>query len=784
MLRPQFLALCCLAPVLYAQSPPTLAVDANANRHPISPYVYGINEWSDNGLMGLMRIPLIRWGGDDATSYNWQNSVKNNTGDNPWCYENYTVSPNFDAFHTANLAAGTVTLGTVSLMDWIPKAAGECSFSVQKYGAQKAANRDNPDCGNGVLLNGSQVANDPNDAYIPVTTSFAQQWVEHIMTTYGPANAGGVRLWSMDNEPEWWFSNHIDVYPQAASYDDMLARNIKWAKAVKGADPAALITGPVPGGWSGMLFSRVDMNSGWSTPPYQYWDNPTDQKAHGGIAWIPYYLQQMKQFEQANGYRLLDYLDVHAYIAPSGLSGSAGDSTMETLRMTSTRALWDPSYKVPGGGFEDATGAEVAPHLIPQMQQWVDQNYPGTNLAITEYSWGALDSITGAIAQADILGIFGAYSLGLGTLWGQPAPTDPGALAFKIFLNYDGNGSQFGSTSVSATSSDPDTLSIFAAQRVDSALTVLVLNKTTGDLSDTLNLTGFTPAATAQVWQYSQANLGAIVRQTSDVNVSGNSLTATFPAYSMTLFVIPQAQSAMSVPQPVVSTVTSAASYDASGVSPGEIVAIYGHSLGPASGSLAQPGGGIWGTAFNGVQVFFNGNPAPIYYVSATQLNAIVPYEVAGQKSVNVVTVYQGNASAPFPVAVAAVKPAIFTNDASGQNQGAILNQDYSRNGPSNPAPRGKYVFIYGTGEGVTSPPGVDGRITATPLPQVNLKCSATIGGETATLNYCGEAPGETAGLVQVNALIPESVTPGNAVPVTITIGGVTSRTGVTVAVK
>ncbi|HTT60878.1 MAG TPA: hypothetical protein VMG35_03525, partial [Bryobacteraceae bacterium] len=164
--------------------------------------------------------------------------------------------------------------------------------------------------------------------------------------------------------------------------------------------------------------------------------------------------------------------------------------------------------------------------------------------------------------------------------------------------------------------------------------------------------------------------------------------------------------------------------------------------------------------------------------------NAIVPYEVAGQQSVNVVVVYQGNASAPFPVVVAAVKPAIFTNDASGQSQGAILNQDYSRNGPSNPAPRGQYVFIYGTGEGVTTPPGVDGRITATPLPQVNLKCSASIGGETASLNYCGEAPGETAGLVQVNAQIPESVTPGNAVPVTITIGGVTSRSGVTVAVK
>ena len=565
----------------------------------------------------------------------------------------------------------------------------------------------------------------------------------------------------------------------------MLARNIKWATAVKAIDPSALVTGPVPGGWSGMLFSSVDMNSGWSTSPYQYWDNPIDQQAHGGMPWVPYYLQQMSQFEKTNGYRLLDYLDVHAYIAPSGLSSSQGDSTMETLRMTSTRALWDPNYKVPGGGFEDATGNEVAPHLVPQMQQWVDQNYPGTNLAITEYSWGALDAITGAIAQADILGIFGAYGLDMGTLWGAPAPTDPGAFAFKIFLNYDDNGGQFGGTGVSATSSNPDTLSIFAAQRVDSALTILVLNKTTGDISDSISLANFKPAGTAQVWQYSSSNLAAIVRQTSDINVGGNSLAATFPAYSMTLFVIPQAQSAMPVPQPVVSAVTSAASYDASGVSPGEIAIVWGTNMGPAALTPLQVNSnGTLSNSIGGVQVFFNGYPSPMIYAVGTQLSAIVPYEVAGQSSVNVVVVYQGNASAPFSVPVALAKPAIFTNDTSGHGQGAILNQDYSRNGPSNPAPRGQYVFIYGTGEGVTTPPGVDGRLSATPLPKASLNCSATIGGEPATLNYCGEAPDATAGLVQVNALIPSSVTPGSAVPVTITIGGVTSQANVTVAVK
>jgi len=174
---------------------PTLAIDAAANVHAISPYIYGINEWSDNGLLGMMRIPLLRWGGDNATSFNWQASIKNHTGDNPWCFENYSVSPGFDAFHTANLAAGTVSMGTVSLMDWSPKIAGECSFSVKKYDPQKATKPDNSDCGNGVLVSGAHVKNDPNDADIPVTEAVTQQWLNNLLSNYGPANTGGISIW-------------------------------------------------------------------------------------------------------------------------------------------------------------------------------------------------------------------------------------------------------------------------------------------------------------------------------------------------------------------------------------------------------------------------------------------------------------------------------------------------------------------------------------------------------------------------------------------------------------
>jgi uncharacterized protein (TIGR03437 family) len=791
---------------LQAQTAPTLAVDANAAlSHPISPYVYGINEYADSGLSRIMRIPLRRFGGDATTSYNWQIDVSNSASD--WYFENgaqysgpMPALPNgssFDLFHETNLQTGALSLGTISLMDWTPKDAVACSFSVGKYGKQQQTDPYDPECGNGILPNGQQIVNDPHDAYQPVPDqTFAQQWVKYLVGRYGPANNGGIRLWSMDNEPEWWYGVHIDIYQTPATYDDMMSRNLKWATAVKQIDPTALVIGPVPSGWSGMLFSRTDMQSGWDTAPYQYWDNPTDQKAHGGVPWVPYYLQQMQAAETATGQRLLDALDVHGYITPNSpqLSSSAGDQAMETLRMTSTRVLWDPNYFPPGGGYEDATGAEVAPQLIPRLHQWVADNYPGTMVSISEYMWYALDSITGAIAQADILGIFGREALDFGTLWGPPNPGDPGAFAFGIFLNYDGNGNQFGETSISAATSDPDTLDIFAAQRSDTALTILVLNKTYGAITDTVSVANFTPAGTAQVWQYSSANLNAIVRQTPDLAIGNNTITATFPALSMTLFVVPASQSVMPVPQPVVKMVQNAASWLLNTpVAPGEVVAIFGTSLGPSQG-VSAPAGNL-PTNLGGVRVLFNGFPAPMIYCSARQANVVVPYEIGANPattSVNVQVQYEGNQSQPFPMPVAAVLPGLFTNyPYTGLGQAAVLNWDngvITRNGlsdptatpPTKPATRGHLVEIFATGGGQTNPPGVDGRMVASIYPVPVQNCAVNVGGLDATVSFCGV----TDGLLQVNAQVPATVTPGNSVPIQLTVGNVASPAGVTIAVQ
>jgi hypothetical protein len=174
--------------------------------------------------------------------------------------------------------------------------------------------------------------------------------------------------------------------------------------------------------------------------------------------------------------------------------------------------------------------------LIPRMRDWVDQYYPGTKLAITEYNFGALDDINGALTQADVLGIFGREGVDLATIWGPPSSGDPGAFAFRMYRNYDGVGGTFGDTSVQATSTDQAQLAVYAALRSDGALTLMVINKTGTTINSPLTIQNF-EAGTAEVYRYSADNLSQIV-QDADVTFTEGRLDTSFPPNSITLLVL------------------------------------------------------------------------------------------------------------------------------------------------------------------------------------------------------------------------------------------------------
>jgi uncharacterized protein (TIGR03437 family) len=740
---------------------PALAVDVSASRHPISPDIYGINDYGNTGLSAELRVGATRWGGDAATRYNWKNDSYNAAAD--WYFTSFPYDnkrpdllPNasaFDQFVDNNLRNGARSIGTIPMLDWLPSSRTQmCSFSVAKYGPQQKINPYNSDCGNGVKPDGkTQIINDPADVGAPVDEVFAADWVRHIVGRYGPASDGGVQMWSLDNEPEWWMGVHIDIHPKPATYDEMLARGIRYAEAIKAVDPTALVTGPVPSGWMAYFYSAADFIAGWNShSPWRYDTNPIDRKAHGDVPFLDWYLQQMAQSEQQNGVRLLDYLDVHGYITPAGIAfGNAGGAS-DAVRLTSTRALWDPNYS-----FKDDTITEP-PRLIPRMREWVARNYPGTKTALTEYNWGALDDITGAIAQADVLGIFGREGLDLGTMWGPPTAAQPAAFAFRMFLNYDGVGGQFGSTSVQTSTGDPDQLSIFAAERSDRALTIMVLNKTAADLSTSVSLGSFAASGTAETYTYSAANLKAIVRAADVAVDAAAGLNFTFPARSITLFVIPLADDG-TVPQPVITGISNAASGVGGQISPGEIVNIDGANLG------APP---------DQVRVLFNGVPAPLLSVNpdGTRLVAAVPYRAALKKAAWVLIESTGVRSAGVSIPVVPAVPGVFSINGA---DGSLITAD-------NPAAAGDVVTLIATGEGVTDPPGVDGRIASKVLPKPVQACRVQIGGVDAEVVNCGASQGEVGGRLRVDVRVPAGLDAGNAA-VVLLIGSASSQDGVTV---
>jgi uncharacterized protein (TIGR03437 family) len=240
-------------------------------------------------------------------------------------------------------------------------------------------------------------------------------------------------------------------------------------------------------------------------------------------------------------------------------------------------------------------------------------------------------------------------------------------------------------------------------------------------------------------------------------------------------------------------------------VAPGEIVSIFGTGLGPVVPLSAQlDSTGKVATSLGGVYVYFYSQPpegsccgyavrAPLTYVSETQINCVVPYEIDQMWSPLFVDVYYLGAwakSATPNVKLTAASPGIFTDAGSGVGQAAALNSDNSLNMASNPAPAGSIVQVWMTGEGQTSPAGVTGSVTCaegcattSQIPEPLLPVTAFVGGDPATVVFYGEAPGLVAGVMQVNVLVPPYTRSG-AASLTITVGSNSSQPGVTIAVK
>jgi len=228
--------------------------------------------------------------------------------------------------------------------------------------------------------------------------------------------------------------------------------------------------------------------------------------------------------------------------------------------------------------------------------------------------------------------------------------------------------------------------------------------------------------------------------------------------------------------------VLNAASLQSRPLAPGEIISLFGSGVGPPNGSAATiTGAGRLDTFVGGTRVLFDGIAAPLLFVQSDQVNAVVPYETAGQTATHVQVEYQGTQSPAVLFPVADTSAAIFTADSSGQGQGIVLNEDGSLNSPANPARPGSVIAMYATGSGQTDPPSVTGQVASNVAPKPLLPVTVFVGGLSAQVLFAGAPPGSSTGVLQVNTRIPDTVGSG-VFPISLVVGSEASQSGVTLA--
>src|SRR5580658_2906164 len=515
-------------------------VDALSDRHAISPYVYGVNFPSDAGYITDSGTTLVRWGGDASTRYNWKNFDTNAANDYYYINRPMGSAPLYSdstQFIPNVAAAGGSPLMTIGMLPWAAKDATSYSFSVTKYGTQCATDPYNSDAGNGVKTDCATdvTGNDPNDADIPLLDGppaggdpagsvYRDQWVTALAAAFGN---GTPHFYDMDNEIDIWGGTHRDVHPNPTAYNEMRDTFITEARGVKTWDPQAIRFGPVSCCW------------------WFYWNgaNGNDKNAHGGVDLLPWWVNEVYWSDEIAGARSVDVLDIHAYPdAPDNLS-SMTLAQQQAAALRIFRDYWDPTYVSESSTINQPWTTQIQPlktipFRIPRIRAMLNMIYPGTPMSITEWNaaFAGESDFSTALADADAWGILGRERVTYATRWTATDSTNPAYQTLKLYRNYDGQHSTFGTTSISAThNADPNLFSVYAAlSPTGTTMTLLVVNKDPANPAQVgFTLSNFTPSA-FKAYTLSQAAPTSIVAGGSQ---SWNA-TQTFAAYTATLLVI------------------------------------------------------------------------------------------------------------------------------------------------------------------------------------------------------------------------------------------------------
>lgn len=489
-------------------------IDPSLDQQAISRFIYGIN----SSLTGpTANLTLARLGGNRWTAYNWENNASNAGSDYFFQNDGYlgggstpggAVLPGLQNAYDHN-AGILITVPTNGYVSADKNGGGDVRNSGSNY-LQTRFRLLDPTKGAPFSL-----TPDTTDAYV-----YADEFVNWVNTMYpgGQSDPNRPIWYSLDNEPDLWQYTHAEVHPNPVTYAELVQKSIDYAAAIKGVAPGSKVFGPVNYGWNG--FTTLQ-----------------DAPDSAGRDFQSFYLAQMKAAEQTYGKRLIDALDLHWYPEAQGggvrITDQNNTAAVVAARLQAPRSLWDPTYTETSWITQYSTGGPI--NLLNRLQGKIDANYGGTKLAITEYNYGGGDHISGGIAQADVLGIFGRDGVYAANQWQLYSSEAFVTGAFSMFRNYDGQNSTFGNTSVFASTSSTTDSSIYAS--IDSSnpnvMVLVAINKTGSALPANLHLNGVNAGALAKFYTLTAAS--STPQSAGQTNISNPAAFAyTMPAYSVT----------------------------------------------------------------------------------------------------------------------------------------------------------------------------------------------------------------------------------------------------------
>jgi Glycoside hydrolase family 44 len=486
-----------------------LTVNTAAERRPISRYIYGKNSlhWSTEAHLTLNRLGGNRW-----TAYNWENNASNAGSD--YMFHNDGFLGGADVAGEAvrgpvaqAQTAGGATLVTIPIAGYV--AADKQGTSVTGQSLSARFKRD-------VARKSTAFT------YPPVLTDdavYQDEFVSWLEQRFPAAHQSPEKeiFYALDNEPDLWSATHSEIHPSKVTYAELVSLSVDYAKSIKRVAPTAKVFGAVSYGFNGYL-------------------NLQDATDAANRDFIEFFLESMRAASTTAGVRLLDVLDLHWYPEATGggmrVTGEQNTPAVVAARVQTPRSLWDPTYVETSWISDYLSGQPL--QLIPLLLGKIAAKYPDTKLAFSEYYFGGGAHISGAVAQADALGVFGREGVWAATLWPMSSDLRFVDAGFRAYRNFDGAGSNFADTSVQATTSDVAAVTVYAsADDTNGRVVIVAINKTTADKKVGVQVDSSATFTSAQPWQVTAASPSP-VRQAALDALGPNFFALTLPAMSVT----------------------------------------------------------------------------------------------------------------------------------------------------------------------------------------------------------------------------------------------------------